>query len=63
MESAKAYLNETVTGTAIGSHALRRRLGARPRTAEREFLAAVGPVFSDVMEEHAAIGSSAAPRG
>ena len=63
MESAKAYLNETVTGTAIGSHALRRRLGApdlSPR--EREFLTAISPVFSDVMEEHEAVFVGGASR-
>ena len=45
VESAKSYLNETVTGTAIGSHALRRRLdGPDLSSREREFLTAIGPV-------------------
>jgi heat-inducible transcriptional repressor len=53
-EWARAYLNETLAGTAIGTHAVRRRLLA-PELAPREhaFLAAVGPVFSDVIDENA----------
>jgi heat-inducible transcriptional repressor len=63
VESAKSYLNETVTGTAIGSHALRRRLEEPGLSArEREFLAAIGPVFSDVMEEHEAVFVGGASR-
>ena len=63
VESAKAYLNETVTGTALGSHALRRRLTAPDlSTREREFLTAIGPVFSDVMEEHEAVFVGGASR-
>ena len=63
VESAKSYLNETVAGTAIGSHALRRRLEEPGLSArEREFLAAIGPVFSDVMEEHEAVFVGGASR-
>jgi heat-inducible transcriptional repressor len=63
VESAKSYLNETVTGTAIGSHALRRRLVSPDLSLrEREFLTAIGPVFSDVMEEHEAVFVGGASR-
>jgi heat-inducible transcriptional repressor len=49
---ARAYLNETVAGTQIGTHALRRRLEAPDLTPrEREFLVAVAPIFSDLIEE------------
>lgn len=63
VESARAYLNETVTGTAIGSHALRRRLEAPDLSQrERDFLAAIGPSFSDVMEEHETVFVGGASR-
>ncbi len=52
-ESAREYLNETVTGIAIGTHALRRRLEAPDLSVrEQAFLLAIAPAFSDVMEEH-----------
>jgi heat-inducible transcriptional repressor len=49
---AREYLNETVAGTQIGTHALRRHLEApdlAPR--ERAFLAAIAPIFSDVIQD------------
>ncbi len=51
-EWARAYLNETVTGKAIGTAALRRALGAPDLgSRERAFLEHLVPVFSDVLHE------------
>ena len=64
VESAKSYLNET-----RHRHGDRQPRAPPPAEApdlsvrEREFLAAIGPVFSDVMEEHERPCSWAAPRG
>jgi len=51
-EFAREYLNETVTGHAIGTSSLRRHLEAPDlSTREREFLAAIAPVFNEVFDE------------
>jgi heat-inducible transcriptional repressor len=52
VEWAKAYLNESVTGVALGTHALRRRLEP-PELAGRElaFLQAIAPAFSDILDD------------
>jgi heat-inducible transcriptional repressor len=51
-EFAREYLNETVTGVALGTVALRRHLEAPDlSTREREFLAALAPVFSEVIAD------------
>ena len=50
-EWARAYLNETVTGCALGTHALRRHFEAvdlGPR--ERALLARIEPVFSELLQ-------------
>ncbi len=47
---ARAYLNETLTGHAIGTRVLRRHLDAPDLGArEREFLHLIAPVFTEVM--------------
>ncbi len=51
-EFAREYLNETLTGTAMGTAVLRRHLEAPDLTVrERDFLAALAPVFSDVFDD------------
>lgn len=48
---ANEYLNERVTGVQLGTHMLRQRLedpGVTPR--EREFLAALRPAFTDLVD-------------
>jgi heat-inducible transcriptional repressor len=51
-EFAREYLNETVTGVALGTVALRRHLEAPDLSArERDFLAAIAPVFSEVIAD------------
>jgi heat-inducible transcriptional repressor len=48
---AREYLNEAVTGQAIGSRALRRALGDPGLSRrEQEFLDVLAPVFSDIVE-------------
>ena len=50
-EWARQYLNETVTGRALGTHALRRRFaGADLGPRERAFLARVEPVFTELLD-------------
>ncbi len=51
---ARTYLNETVTGTGIGTSALRRKL-ANPELSLREtaFLHAIGGAFLEVVEDAA----------
>jgi heat-inducible transcriptional repressor len=49
---AAQYLNEQLTGVALGSHQLRRRFdNADLSTRERSFLAALRPAFGDPVEQ------------
>jgi heat-inducible transcriptional repressor len=52
VEWAKEFLNESVTGTGLGTHAIRRRLADADLSArEGAFLAVIAPIFSEVLEE------------
>ena len=53
-EWARAYLNETVTGTAVGTRALRRRFEDPGLSAsERRFLSEIEPLFSNLVDSDA----------
>ena len=54
VEWARAYLNETVTGSRIGSRSLRRHLEEPTLTgSERRFLAALRPALDEVFDQEA----------
>lgn len=52
VEWAHTYLNETVTGSRIGSHTLRRRLeDVSLAASERRFLAAIRPALDEAFDQ------------